>query len=234
MLKSDYNSMDVLNLATELAGTRQAQAFRLRQLTVDQEFSLVNQVREFKIKNDRETVPAETMREFEKLNKENRELKERLEEWTKKSQEEGKLVTPFVKETKTKGSKKPFVLSDKEKKRRLELRNKYSGRLNDVTAIVQLLTDAEFYEYAGLTLKEAGNDFSEFSRKMTNSVGKGIKEHLPKLYKDLGGKGSTTKQPKQPELVDGLLTIPDSFTIDLIQNGFDITEKEVSQTKSQI
>jgi hypothetical protein len=231
MLKSDYNSMDVLNLATELAGTRQAQAFRLRQLTVDQEFSLVNQVREFKIKNDRETVPAETMREFEKLNKENRELKERLEEWTKKSQEEGKLVTPFVKETKTKGSKKPFVLSDKEKKRRLELRNKYSGRLNDVTAIVQLLADAEFYEYAGLTLKEAGNDFSEFSRKMTNSVGKGIKEHLPKLYKDLGGKGSTTKQPKQPELVDGLLTIPDSFTIDLIQNGFDTIDTATKEAK---
>lgn len=78
-------------------------------------------------------------------------------------------------------------LSDAEAKRKLELRKKFAGQLNDITRIPTLLVDKEFREYAGLVLKEAAGDFKQFSKELIESVGEKIREHLPNLFKELGG-----------------------------------------------
>lgn len=78
-------------------------------------------------------------------------------------------------------------LSESEAKRKLELRKKFAGQLNDITRIPTLLADKEFREYAGLVLKEAAGDFKQFSKELIEAVGEKIREHLPNLFKELGG-----------------------------------------------
>lgn len=93
---------------------------------------------------------------------------------------------------------KPQILNEAEQARRLELRNKFKGRFNDITNIVATVADKEFREYAGLILKEAKGEFKAWSNEMVDSVGEKIREYLPKLYKDLGGKEDveTKTEPK--------------------------------------
>jgi hypothetical protein len=69
-----------------------------------------------------------------------------------------------------------------------ELRKKFGGQLNDITRIPTLLADKEFREYAGLVLEDTLGDFKAFSKRMIDEVGEKIKEHLPGLFKELGGK----------------------------------------------
>lgn len=79
-------------------------------------------------------------------------------------------------------------LTDAEQAEKLELRKKFLNRLNDITNIPTLLADKEFRRYAGLVFKEAAGDFKAFSKELIEYVGEKIKEHLPGLFKDLGGK----------------------------------------------
>lgn len=87
-------------------------------------------------------------------------------------------------------------LSDDELVRKKELRKKFMGALNDITRIPTLLADKEFREYAGLVFKEAAGDFKAFSKELIDSVGEKIKDHLPALFKELGGKLYDEEQPK--------------------------------------
>lgn len=85
-------------------------------------------------------------------------------------------------------------LSDDERSRLRELSKKFRGQLNDVTRIPTLLADKEFREYAGLVFKEAAGDFKAFSKELIEHVGEKIKEHLPGLFKELGGKLSDDEE----------------------------------------
>ncbi len=109
-------------------------------------------------------------------------------------------------ESKTAGQAKQSVktqsLSDEELNRKLELRKKFAGRFNDITNIPTLLADKEFREYAGLVFKEAAGDFKAFSKELIDNVGEKIKEHLPGLFKDLGGDDKQLPKEKS-ELPDG-------------------------------
>lgn len=95
----------------------------------------------------------------------------------------GKDLSP-----KAKKAVKQQSLSDEELNRKFELRKKFFGRLNDITNIPTLLADKEFREYAGLVFKEASGDFKAFSKELIDNVGEKIREHLPGLFKELGGK----------------------------------------------
>lgn len=44
------------------------------------------------------------------------------------------------------------------------------------------MLDPEFYEYSGLLFKEAAGDFKAFSKKMIDSIGEGISDHVKELY----------------------------------------------------
>lgn len=87
-----------------------------------------------------------------------------------------------------KATTKQSNLSDEKSKRLTELRKKFAGQFNDITRIPTLLGDKEFREYAGLVLEDTLGDFKAFSKRMIDEVGDKIKEHLPGLYKELGGK----------------------------------------------
>lgn len=93
----------------------------------------------------------------------------------------GKDLSPKAKKVKTQS------LTDEELNRKLELRKKFSGYLNDITNIPTLLADKEFREYAGLVFKEAAGDFKAFSKELIDYVGEKIKPHLSSLWGDLGG-----------------------------------------------
>lgn len=122
-----------------------------------------------------------------KLDEANRKLEE-----LKRSKKDPDLI---IKEPVKRQSLSPEKLT-----RKLELRKKYSGVFNDVTNIPRLIAEKEFREYAGLVLEEMAGDFKAFSTEMINTVGKGIREHLPKLYKDLGGK----ENPEMARISAGL------------------------------
>ncbi len=138
-------------------------------------------------------------------------LKRRLEELSaqfdeisrKHAEAEKKLKesppTPIIKEPA--GTKQRRAsLSPEESTRKQELSKKYRGVLNDVTRILSLLAESDFREYAALVFKEAAGDFKTFAREMINNVGAEIREHLPKLYKDLGGKENPEMQSIQSKL----------------------------------
>ncbi len=86
------------------------------------------------------------------------------------------------------------ALTEKKSARKNELAKKYRGVFNDVTNIAKSAFEKDFYEYAGLVLEEAGGDFKAWSTEMINSVGKGIKEHLSKLYEDITGENIVIQQ----------------------------------------
>lgn len=86
-----------------------------------------------------------------------------------------------------KQSVKHQSLSDEKLQRKLELRKKFSGYLNDITNIPTLLANKEFREYAGLVFEEAAGDFKQFSKELIDYVGEKLRPHLPALFKELGG-----------------------------------------------
>lgn len=90
--------------------------------------------------------------------------------------------------------KNRFKLTEEESMRKKELANKFRT-LNDVSRIPTLIADKEFREYAGLVLKESVGEFAGFAAEMVDSIGEGIRSHLPQLYKDLGGKEEVKSSP---------------------------------------
>jgi hypothetical protein len=99
--------------------------------------------------------------------------------------------------TQSKPESRKGSLSEDKAKRLKELRKTFSGQLNDVTRIPTLLANKEFREYAGLVFEDTLGDFKAFSKELIDNVGEKIKEHLPNLYKELGGK-LPDEEPKEP------------------------------------
>lgn len=99
------------------------------------------------------------------------------------------------KSTGDKGSQKERKSSlDEEEAARLEaLRKKFAknrafsfgGAIGDA---LNKLFDKEHYEYMGLVFKEAAGDFKAFAKELIDMFGDKIKQHLPEIFKEFGGK----------------------------------------------
>jgi len=89
------------------------------------------------------------------------------------------------------GKKSKSVLSPEKAQRKAELRAKgFGSRYNDITTFMTLLADKEAMEYIGLAFEEAKGDFKAFAKDVINNVGKKLKEHVPALWRKMGGKES--------------------------------------------
>ena len=138
-------------------------------------------------------------------------------------------------------SERKSSLSPSEEARVKELRKKFFA-FNDISRMVTLLADKEFYEYQRLIFKRALGDFKEFSKELISTVGEAIKEHLPKLFKDAGGTDEQIAMAKKSqedingefaklaekigvdaegELHEGLLTTLNKMVRNRVENGFD-------------
>lgn len=99
--------------------------------------------------------------------------------------------------SKKKPVRKPS-LSKEEAARKAELRKKFTG-LNDITRMVTLLADKDFYEYSKLLFKEAYGDFKYFAKEMSTTLSSyfkkdapeavkaEIEKHLPMIFRSAGG-----------------------------------------------
>lgn len=134
-------------------------------------------------------------------------LKKRLSELSTKLDDVNERLSKLEKQRSSEPD--PIISIPKEKKaslspeksaRKSELSKKYRGALNDVSRVITLIAEKDFREYAGLVLEEAAGDFKTFSKEMINNVGKEIREHLPKLYKELGGKGDPEMEKIKADL----------------------------------
>lgn len=214
----------------------QSLAFRLRQMLLDSEYTLQSQVKRYKAINKGEISP-EVMEKFREYDKQIKELNKRLEDIEEsRSQQEGADVMGIIEEDVKKEYKKgkKSVLTEAEQKRKKELSNKYRNKLNDITSFAALVADKEFYEYSGLVFKETAGEFNEFAKEMIKTVGKGIKEHLPELYKKLGGKEETIFEQEKPVMKDGKLIVPKNLIRGLVASGYDTIETLTTELTDRV
>lgn len=92
-------------------------------------------------------------------------------------------------------ARKPRLgLTEAQKAEKAELAKQFRGVFNDVTRIATLLGDKKFMRYAKLVLLDTAGDFESFAQSMIDSVGQGIKEHLPRIYKEVGGEDTVSNK----------------------------------------
>lgn len=220
----------------------QSLAFRLRQMLLDNEYSLQSQIARYKSINDG-YIPSEVLAKFQKLdeelkavNKELAALKEKIDKQEADSQVEN-IVEAVDREYKKKGQKKPSLTKEKrELKKSLEqeLRKEYFGRFNDITGVAQILADKRLYKYAALVIEETAGDFNNFAKEMINTVGKGVRPYLPEIYKKAGGKEEPIFADETPRLEDGKLVIPEKLIRNLVASGFDTIDTLVDEIYNMI
>jgi len=245
----DVEQLDVLGKkAAELIALLEKESFlsgeQVGQLAYEYENSDIGYNLEKKLADYKEQfgeVPADVKAKFEELDKQYKEVKSKLaeaEERVKKAEEE--LTIKNIQEAnerkkKIEGNKPPRIksLSDAEQKRRLELRGKYSGAFNDISRLVTLLAEKDFREYVGLVFKEAKGDFEYFAKQLVKEVGKGIKEHIEKLWSDNGGI-VPEKEVGKPKVVDGKIVIPKDLIRNLVEGGIDNIEDLTKAVKEEL
>lgn len=119
--------------------------------------------------------------------------------------------------------KKQFGLTEQQQQEKAELAKQFRGVFNDVTRIATLLADKKFMRYAKLVFLDTAGDFETFAKNMIESVGDGIKQHLPTIYKKVGGTDGVTEKTDAQKAKDK--SIRDIVKKALIDKGYgrDIT-----------
>lgn len=142
--------------------------------------------RVFKETHDREPNEKEKAA-MQKLAEENKILRDKIAE---NDATLPKIIDKAIKEhdatEKERRKKNIFELSETEKADRAKLKNKFSGRFNDVTSMVTLLADKDFLKYGRLLAKEAAFDFTEFSKKAIEDLGDKVKPILKDWFDKVG------------------------------------------------
>lgn len=141
----------------------------------------------FKERTGKDLTPAQET-EARELVAKVKESELKYEELQKKYTEAMDKWAAEQNKSKVKSRPTKSVLTQEELSRKKELGSKYRGAFNDISRIVTLLGEKDFRDYAGLILKEAKGDFENFAKELIDNVGEKIREHLPKLFTELGGK----------------------------------------------
>lgn len=221
-------------VASKLVGTATARGLNARKMLATRKYSLVNLQNELRADNKGKPLTPEQESIVEAKHK---EIKEKAKKWDdfQKDQESylKNSAIDNIKESIARERKiKPkSVLSDQEISRKKELSAKYRGIFNDVTNVAKAVIEKEFYEYAGLVLKEAAGDFAEFSKEMVRSVGKGISKRLPEIYKEVSGKDAPKEAYGVIRNEEGKLVVPKKLIRDLVESGIEDINDIVSEVR---
>ncbi len=130
------------------------------------------------------------------------------------------------KKTNKQGIKEEFkdkIAARKARKKELidGLRKDYFQVLNDFTSVGKMFVDKRLVELCKLVLEDAA-DYASFSAEMVKEFGKDIKDSLPKLYKEAGGK----EEAVLPSInAKNELEISEQTLRNLVAEGFDTPEK---------
>jgi hypothetical protein len=120
-----------------------------------------------------------------------------------------------------KDSKSKSALTKEETAEYNQIRRELFGVFNDITRVATLLADPKFRRYLQLAFKSVKGDFNNFSKQLLKELGKGVRKHLPQLFKEAGGKSdvsvtqlSTVKIGKK-----GNIVIPTQLFRDYVEQG---------------
>lgn len=221
LINDDIMLFDVMSVIT---AQQQSLAFRLRRGLLDRDYNLVGQIERYKSTNHGFIEP-EIEAKFIALDKELQAVRDQLIEAEKRFVEAeekaaiGSIVDDVKRGVKSNAGRKS-TLTPEEQILKKQLANKYRV-FNDATRMAVIILEKDFRTYAGLILKEAKGDFKVFAVKMMKAVGKDIKQYLPQLYDEIGGKGTVdmAEVNEKPAVVDGELVIPASYIRDQVEAG---------------
>lgn len=124
-------------------------------------------------------LTSEEIKQVQKESDNIKSLKDKIDELSKKFQD---IKDKEVVDNKKVVKKNIFELSAKEKLDKDKLKQKFSGRFNDVTSMLTLLGDKDFLKYGKLLGKEATYDFTEFSKKAIEDLGEKVKPILEQWF----------------------------------------------------
>jgi hypothetical protein len=161
-------------------------------------YNLAKQIVAWEARNNRK-IDAETLAKFEERDAKIKEYEKQLVELRKRLEDaEAQQAVDDIKDSidreKDRKKKKPRrKLSEKDQTRKKELFNKYFA-FNDATRMLTLLAEADFREYLGLVLKEAGNDLANFSNDIAEQWGETSRKIMPKLFKAAQNQLKTDKE----------------------------------------
>lgn len=223
-LQEDINAYEVMSVIT---AQQQSLAFRLRKGLLDRDYNIVTQIEQYK-KTNGGFIPADIEAKFKAMGAELADLKLKLAEAEKNAIEaqEKESVANIKEDVERSTTRRKSVLTATEQAEKKRLANKYRV-FNDATRMLTILAEKDFRTYAKLVLKEAKGDFIVFANDLLKNVGVDIKEHLPKLYEEIGGKGQANLSDltEKPFVKDGELVIPSAFIREQVENGLtDINE----------
>lgn len=220
--------------------SKQSMAFMLRKALLDSEYNLQSQIIRYKSLN-KGIIPEDVLQKFQDYDRQLKELNKKISELQEKEEiYEGQISVENIKESVEREykSKNKSILTEAEVQRKKELSRKYRNRFNDITSFAALIAEKEFYEYSGLVFKETAGEFKQFAKQIIKTVGKGVKEHLPELYKKLGGKQDAEFEQESPSIRNGKLYIPESLIRDIVASGKDnindLTNELLDQIKEEI
>jgi len=211
-------------------------------------YNLSKLIRDYKANDANGEIPAEVKAEFERLTKELKEVESKIKDAEKraiKAEEELaiKNIQEDINRKKELASRNKSGLTETEQKRKKELKNKFFGRLNDVTSIATMLADGEFREYLGLTFKAAKGDLANFSKQILKEIGDGAKKHMPKLfseaesiYNDVLQKSEAKKSGEVSIGSDGKIKIPAQLFRNYVEAGetdIDVISKKIKEDISE-
>lgn len=207
-------------------------------------YNLSKLVREYKANDVNGEIPAEVKAEFEKLTNQLNDVEEKIKEAEKratKAEEELaiKNIQEDISRKKEISTKDKSGLTEKEQSRKKELRNKFFGRLNDVTSVATMLADKEFREYLGLTFKAAKGDLTNFSKQVLKEIGDGAKKHMPNLFKEAEAIFNEVSEKSQPKVTvdeNGKIKIPNQLFRDYVEAGetdIDVISQKIKEDISE-
>jgi len=190
-------------------------------------YNLSKLIREYKANDINGEIPAEVKAEFEKLTNQLKDVEERIKEAeSRATKAEEELAIKNIQEDLSRkkeiSTKDKSGLTEKEQSRKKELRNKFFGRLNDVTSVATMLADKEFREYLGLTFKAAKGDLTNFSKQVLKEIGDGAKKHMPNLFKEAEAIFNEVSKKEQPKVTideNGKIKIPNQLFRDYVEAG---------------
>lgn len=194
--------LDLNDRASAYTGTKLSEAFRIRKRMLADDFSMMRlRINYFKDNPKATTIPEADRKKLEDLEKEVNELRSKLakiEEERKAAEEQAAIenIKQYEENESKKQQpepekpKKKYNLSEEKTKEYNELKKKFAGVMNDFTRIATLMLDKEFYRYVQLSFEDSAGDFKKFAAEMLGTLGKGVRHHVPRLWREMGGKQS--------------------------------------------
>ena len=197
---------DILN-ALDFAGSKAGDVLQVFQSVTTEDLDFATMKKDIEseqgrpLTDEQEDMLRDVSNRNEELQAELSDLKERSKviEAETRAKAEAELIEKYKQKPAEKPAKKEstFKLSEKEVKRKTELRKEFSGMFNDITNIPALLLNKKFLEYGKLIAKETAFDFAEFSKKAIGDLGEKVKPILKEWFDKSSAEAPKGKKTKE-------------------------------------